>query len=309
MNNTLKTTLLLGLLSGLLLYIGDLLGGPQGLVIAFGFALVTNFVWYWFSDKIALAMYSAKQVGPEHPLHQLTAQLARKAGLPTPKVYVIPDESPNAFATGRNPSHASVAVTEGLMRVLSQDELAGVLAHELAHVKHRDILISSVAATIAAAIMMAARFAFFFGGSRDDREGGSPIAGLLMLILAPIAAMLIQMAISRSREFAADAGAARIIGSPHPLVNALRKIDAIARRVPLDANPATAHMFIVQPFTGASLASLFATHPPMDRRIAALLGRELIPGGPAGTAKVWHVDSKCPQSWRVAGNPASPPAG
>jgi len=273
MTNTLKTTLLLGLLSGLLLYIGDLLGGPQGLVIAFGFALLTNVVSYWFSDKIALAMYSAKQVGPEHPLHQLTAQLARKAGLPMPKVYVIPDESPNAFATGRNPSHASVAATEGLMRVLSQDELAGVLAHELAHVKHRDILISSVAATIAAAIMMAARFAFFFGGSRDDRDGGSPIAGLLMLILAPIAAMMIQMAISRSREFAADAGAAGIIGSPHPLVNALRKIDAIARRVPLDANPATAHMFIVQPFTGASLASLFATHPPMDKRIAALLSR------------------------------------
>jgi heat shock protein HtpX len=157
------------------------------------------------------------------------------------------------------------------MRVLSQDELAGVIAHELAHVKHRDILISSVAATIAAAIMMAARFAFFFGGSRDDRDGGSPIAGLLMLILGPIAAMLIQMAISRSREFAADAGAARIIGSPHPLVNALRKIDAVARRVPLNANPATAHMFIIQPFTGAALASLFATHPPMDKRIAALL--------------------------------------
>jgi heat shock protein HtpX len=272
MANTLKTTLLLGLLSGLLLYIGDLLGGAQGLVIAFGFALVTNFVSYWFSDKIALAMYSAKQVGPEHPLHQLTAHLARKAGLPMPKVYVIPDSSPNAFATGRNPSHASVAATEGLMRVLSQDELAAVIAHELAHVKHRDILISSVAATIAAAIMMAARFAMFFGGSRDDR-GGSPIAGLLMVVLAPIAALLIQMAISRSREFAADAGAADLIGSPHPLVNALRKIDAIARRVPLDANPATAHMFIVQPFTGASLASLFSTHPPMDKRIAALLSR------------------------------------
>lgn len=271
MTNTLKTTLLLGLLSGLLLFIGDLLGGPQGLVIAFGFALVTNAVSYWFSDKIALAMYRAQQVGPEHPLYQLTAQLARKAELPMPKVYVIPDESPNAFATGRNPSHASVAATQGLLRVLSQDEIAGVIAHELAHVKHRDILISSVAATIAAAIMMAARFAMFFGGSRDER--GSPIAGLLMLVLAPIAAILIQMAISRSREYAADAGAARIIGSPHPLVNGLRKIDAIARRVPLDANPATAHMFIVQPFTGASLASLFATHPPMEKRIAALLGQ------------------------------------
>lgn len=269
MPNTLKTTLLLGLLSGLLLFIGDLLGGPQGLVIAFGFAIVTNAVSYWFSDRIALAMYRARQVGPEHPLHELTAHLARKAGLPVPKVYVIPDESPNAFATGRNPAHASVAATEGLMRVLSQDELAGVIAHELAHVKHRDILISSVAATIAAAIMMAARFAFFFGGRDDSR--GSPLGGLLMLILAPVAAMLIQMAISRSREFAADAGAADIIGSPHPLVNALRKIDAIARRVPLDANPATAHMFIIQPFTGRALASLFSTHPPMDKRIAALL--------------------------------------
>ena len=269
MANTLKTTLLLGLLSGLLLFIGDLLGGPQGLVIAFGFAIVTNFVSYWFSDKIALAMYRARQVGPEHPLHELTAHLARKAGLPVPKVYVIPDDSPNAFATGRNHAHASVAATEGLMKVLSQDELAGVIAHELAHVKHRDILISSVAATIAAAIMMAARFAFFFGGRDDSR--GSPVGGLLMLVLAPVAAMLIQMAISRSREFAADAGAAAIIGSPHPLVNALRKIDAIARRVPLDANPATAHMFIIQPFTGRALASLFSTHPPMDKRIAALL--------------------------------------
>ena len=272
MANTLKTTLLLGLLSGLLLFIGDLLGGTQGLVIAFGFAVVTNFVSYWFSDKIALAMYRAQQVGPEHPLHQLTAHLARKAGLPMPKVYVIPDESPNAFATGRNPAHASVAATEGLMRVLGQDELAGVIAHELAHVKHRDILISSVAATIAAAIMMAARMAFFFGG-RDDRDGGSPVSALLMLVLGPIAAMLIQMAISRSREFAADAGAAAMIGSPHPLANALRKIDAIARRVPLDANPATAHMFIVQPFTGRAFASLFSTHPPMEKRIAALLGR------------------------------------
>ncbi len=218
-------------------------------------------------------MYRAQPVGPEHPLHQLTAHLARKAGLPMPKVYVIPDESPNAFATGRNPSHASVAATQGLMRVLSQDELAGVIAHELAHVKHRDILISSVAATIAAAIMMAARFAMFFGGGRDDREGSNPLAGLLMLFLAPVAAMLIQFAISRSREYAADAGAAAIIGSPHPLVNALRKIDAVARRVPLHANPATAHMFIIQPFTGAALASLFSTHPPLEKRVAALLNR------------------------------------
>ncbi len=267
--NTLKTAALLGLLSALLLFIGETLGGAQGLVIAFGLAIVTNVVSYWFSDKIVLKMYRARQVGPEHPLHELTAHLAHKAGLPTPKVYVIPDESPNAFATGRNPSHAAVAATEGILRVLSQDELAGVIAHELAHVKHRDILISSVAATIAAAIMMSSRMAFFFGG-RDDRGGSSPLTGLVMLVLAPIAAMLIQMAISRSREYAADAGAARIVGSPHGLVNALRKIEAFAKRVPLDANPATAHMFIVQPFTGSALMSLFATHPPMEKRIAAL---------------------------------------
>ena len=269
MTNTFKTAALLALLSGLLLLIGEWLGGAQGLAIAFGFALLTNVASYWFSDRIVLAMYRARQVGPEHPLHQLTAELAQRAGLPMPRVFVIPDESPNAFATGRNPSHAAVAATEGILRVLDRDELAGVIAHELAHVKHRDILISSVAATIAAAIMMASRFAFFFGG-RDDR-GGSPLSGLAMLILAPIAAMLIQMAISRSREYAADAGAARLVGSPNGLVNALRKIDAYARRVPLDANPATAHMFIVQPFSGSGLASLFATHPPMEKRIAALL--------------------------------------
>jgi heat shock protein HtpX len=273
MMNTLKTTLLLGLLSGLLLFVGDLLGGTQGLTIALGMAILLNVGSYWFSDKIALSMYRAQPVGPEHPLHQMTAHLARKAGLPMPKVYVIPDDSPNAFATGRNPSHASVAATQGLMRVLSQDELAGVIAHELAHVKHRDILISSVAATIGAAITYLAQFAMFFGGRSDDREGGNPLAGLLMLFLAPMAAGIIQMAVSRSREYAADAGAAAIIGSPHPLVNALRKIDAIARRVPLDANPATAHMFIIQPFSGRSLASLFSTHPPMEKRIAALLGR------------------------------------
>ena len=208
MANTLKTTLLLGVLSGIFLLIGELLGGAQGVMIAFLFAAVTNLVWYWFSDRIVLAMYSAKEVGPGHPLHQMVAQLAQRAGLPMPRVYVIPDPSPNAFATGRNPSHAAVAATEGILQVLDAEELAGVLAHELAHVKHRDILTSSVAATLAAAIMMAARMSFFFGG-RDDRNGGSPIAGILMLILAPLAAMLVQAAISRSREFAADAGARR----------------------------------------------------------------------------------------------------
>lgn len=270
MANTLKTTFLLAALSGLLLLIGEMLGGAQGLLIAFGFAVVMNFTSYWFSDKIVLRMYRAQEVGPSHALYAIVAELAQRAGLPMPRVYVIPDNSPNAFATGRNPSHAAVAATEGLLRSLDRDEVAGVIAHELAHVRHRDILISSVAATIAAAIMMASRFAFFFGG-RDDRDG-SPMSGLLMLILAPIAAMLIQMAISRSREYAADAGAAELVGSPHGLASALRKIDALSRRVPLDANPATAHMFIAAPFSGRAFLSLFATHPPMEKRIAALLG-------------------------------------
>jgi heat shock protein HtpX len=274
MANGLKTALLLGLLSGMLLLIGDLLGGQGGLIIAFVIAAVMNLGSYWFSDKIVLRMYRAKEVGPQHPLYQLTERLARQGGLPMPKVYIIPEASPNAFATGRNPEHAAVAATEGIMQVLSQPELEGVIAHELAHVKHRDILISSVAATIAAAIMMVARMAMYAGmfGGRDDREGGSnPIALLAMMILAPVAAMLIQAAISRSREFSADAGGARIAGTPYGLADALRKIDAVARRVPLDANPATAHMFIVKPFSGAGLMSLFSTHPPTEARIKALL--------------------------------------
>jgi heat shock protein HtpX len=275
MANGLKTALLLGLLSGLLLVIGDLLGGSNGIVIAFVIAAVMNIGSYWFSDKIVLRMYRAQEVGPGHPLYQLTARLAQQGGLPMPKVYIIPDASPNAFATGRNPEHAAVAATQGIMQVLDERELEGVIAHELAHVKHRDILISSVAATIAAAIMMAARMAMYaglFGGGRDDRQGGSnPITLLAMMILAPIAAMVIQAAISRSREYAADAGGARIVGSPYGLADALRKIEAVARRVPLDANPATAHMFIVKPFSGRGLMSLFSTHPPTEARIEALL--------------------------------------
>ena len=275
MANGLKTALLLGLLSGLLLVIGDLLGGSNGIVIAFVIAAVMNIGSYWFSDKIVLRMYRAQEVGPGHPLYQLTARLAQQGGLPMPKVYIIPDSSPNAFATGRNPEHAAVAATQGIMQVLGERELEGVIAHELAHVKHRDILISSVAATIAAAIMMAARMAMYagmFGGGRDDRQGGSnPITLLAMMILAPIAAMVIQAAISRSREYAADAGGARIVGSPYGLADALRKIEAVARRVPLDANPATAHMFIVKPFSGRGLMSLFSTHPPTEARIEALL--------------------------------------
>jgi len=279
MANGIKTALLLGLLSAVLLAIGEYFGGANGLVIAFVFAAVMNFVSYWFSDKIVLRMYRAQLVGPEHPLYRTVERLTARAGLPMPKVYIIPEASPNAFATGRNPSHAAVAATQGILQVLSEHELEGVIAHELAHVKHRDILISSVAATIAAAIMMTARMAHFaalfggYGGRGDDRErGNNPIALLAMIILAPIAAMLIQMAISRSREFAADAGGAAIAGNPYGLADALRKIDAVSKRVPLDANPATAHMFIVKPFSGAGLASLFSSHPPTEARIRALLG-------------------------------------
>ena len=279
MPNGLKTAMLLGLMSGLLLVIGQLLGGANGMLIAFIFAVVFNFGSYWFSDKIVLRMYNAQIVGPGHRLYSSVERLSRQAGLPMPKVYIIPDSSPNAFATGRNPSHAAVAATEGILQVLSDAELDGVIAHELAHVKHRDILISSVAATIAAAIMFAAnsaKWAMIFGGygGRDDGRdrGNNPIALLATVILAPIAAMLIQMAISRSREFAADAGGAQITGNPYGLADALRKIDAVSKRVPLDANPATAHMFIVKPFSGAGLMGLFSSHPPTEDRIRALVG-------------------------------------
>jgi heat shock protein HtpX len=279
MHNGLKTALLLGLMSGLLLAIGEFLGGANGLMIAFIFAAVMNFGSYWFSDKIVLRMYHAQEVSPGHRLYTIVERLSRQANLPMPKVYIIPDPSPNAFATGRNPQHAAVAATEGILKILSDNELEGVIAHELAHVKHRDILISSVAATIAAAIMMAARTAQFaamfggYGGRGEDRDrGNNPIALLAMIILAPLAAMLIQMAISRSREFSADAGGAQITGNPYGLADALRKIDAVSKQVPLDANPATAHMFIVKPFSGGGLMSLFSSHPPTEARIRALLG-------------------------------------
>ena len=274
MNNSLKTVLLLGLLSGLLLAIGEMLGGSQGLVTAFGFAVVMNFISYWFSDKIVLKMYGAREVGSDHRLSIMTRRLATQASLPMPKVYVIPDASPNAFATGRNPSHAAVAATEGIMRLLDDQELEGVLAHELAHVKHRDILISSVAATVAAAIMMVARmaqFAALFGGRSDDREGSNPFAMIATIIFAPIAAMLVQAAISRSREFLADAGGAKIAGTPYGLMNALRKLEMGSKQIPLDANPATAHMFIIKPFSAGGLLSMFSTHPPTEQRIQALM--------------------------------------
>jgi heat shock protein HtpX len=279
MANGIKTVLLLGLMSGVLLALGEWLGGANGLVFAFVIAAIMNLGSYWFSDKLVLSMYRAQPVGPEHPLYRMVERLTQRASLPMPKVYIIPDPSPNAFATGRNPSHAAVAATQGILQALSEHELEGVIAHELAHVKHRDILISSIAATMAAAIMMVARMAHFaalfggYGGRGEDRDrGNNPIALLAMVILAPVAALLIQMAISRSREFAADAGGASIAGTPYGLADALRKIDAISKRVPLDANPATAHMFIVKPFTGGGLMSLFSSHPPTEARIRALLG-------------------------------------
>ncbi len=277
MGNTVKTALLLGLLSGLLLALGDWLGGAGGLMFAFVIAVAMNFGSYWFSDRIVLRMYRAQPVGPEHPLHGITARLAQRANLPMPKVYVIPDDSPNAFATGRNPKHAAVAATTGLLRFLDEPEIEGVIAHELAHVKHRDILIGSVAATVAATIMMVSRmaqFAAIFGGfgGRDDGEGSNPLALLATIIVAPLAAMLIQAAISRSREFAADRGAAAIAGNPYGLAGALKKIDAAQQRIPLDANPATAHMFIMMPLSGRGMLSLFSTHPPTEQRIRALLG-------------------------------------
>lgn len=274
MSNVVKTTLLLGVMTGLFLVLGQVLGGGPGMVTGFVLAVVMNFGSYWFSDKIVLRMYGAQEVGPGHRLYQIVSGLAGRSGLPQPRCYVIPQESPNAFATGRDPDHAAVAATEGILRILTDDELEGVLAHELAHVKHRDILISSVAATLAAAILMVARFAMFFGGGRsDDREGSNPIALIAMLVLAPIAAALIQAAISRSREYDADAGGAALVG-PNGLVSALRKIESASRAIPLDANPATAHLFIIKPFSAQSLLGLFSTHPPTEERIKALLHRD-----------------------------------
>ena len=269
--NALKTAVLLASLSALLIVIGGQIGGQQGLMIALAMAVVMNVGSYWFSDKIVLRMYRAEEVGPDHRLYQLTSRLAQKAGLPTPKVYVIPDMSPNAFATGRNPNHAAVAATEGIMQLLPEAELEGVIAHELTHIKHRDILTATVAATIAAAITSLAHMAMWFGGSRDRDGESNPIASLAMIILAPIAAAMIQMAVSRQREFAADRGGAQIVGSPTGLAHALRRIESAVQQIPMDASPATAHMFIMNPFAGGGITNLFKSHPPTEARIQALL--------------------------------------
>jgi len=275
--NTIKTVLLLGLLSAMLLFAGEYFAGRNGLYMGLGFAILMNFASYFFSDKIALASYSAKPVTEsENPevyrrVYPIVSGLAQRMGIPMPKLYILPEDSPNAFATGRNPQHASVAFTAGILRVMDDREIEGVVAHELGHVLHRDILISSVAATIAAAIMFISRMAFWFGGSEDDdRGGGNMIAGLFMMILGPLAAMLIQMAISRSREYSADEASAKYTGSPYELISALQKLDTYAKRIPMQANPSTAHLFIIKPFTGQWLGSLFSTHPSTADRIARL---------------------------------------
>jgi heat shock protein HtpX len=283
MGNTFKTAFLLTALTLLLLFIGRAFGGQNGMFIALIFAVVMNFASYFFSDKIALAMYRAQPVTREQlpRAYQIVERLTQKIGIPMPKMYVIPTDSPNAFATGRNPSHASVAVTQGILQLLSDEELEGVLAHELGHVNNRDILISSVAATIAGAITMVAhmgRWAMIFGGYERDREGrnGGGLAALFMLIVAPIAATLIQLAVSRSREYQADATGAHFTGNPYALASALQKLDAYSRRLPMQATPSTAHLFIIQPLLGMNgqmFASLFSTHPPIAKRIERLTGR------------------------------------
>ena len=279
MGNQIKTTILLAVMTALILWVGQLLGGRQGMIIALIFAAGMNFFSYWYSDKLVLKMYRAREVtrnqAPE--LYEMVDHLTRQAGLPMPKLYIIPQEAPNAFATGRNPEHAVVAVTEGLLKIMDRNEVTGVLAHELAHVKNRDILIGSIAATMAGAIMMLATMArwsaIFGGGSNDDEGGGGGFIGLIVMsIIAPMAAMVIQMAISRSREYLADATGAGFAGHPEGLAKALEKLGAYSKRLPMDANPSTAHMFIVNPLSGRSMMRWFSTHPPIEERVARLRG-------------------------------------
>lgn len=278
--NGVKTVLLLGLMSGLFLAAGQALGGERGLIMGMGVAVAMNFFSYFFSEKMALMSSGAQACSPtEHPhiyarIGPMTKRLVDRMGIPMPRLWVIPEDAPNAFATGRNPSHSSVAVTVGLLELMDDDEVEAVIGHELGHILNRDILISSIAATFGAAITMIGRMAFFFGGSRNSDEeegGGSMLGGLAMMIVAPIAAMLIQMAISRTREYGADAAAAKYIGSPRPMINALRKLEGYSKRIPMDVSPATSHMYIIKPFNGQAMMRLFSTHPATEQRIERLM--------------------------------------
>ena len=279
MGNQIRTTILLAVMTALILWIGQIFGGRQGMIIALLLAAGMNFFSYWYSDKIVLKMYRAQEASPQQApaLFEMVQALSHNAGLPMPKVFIIPQEAPNAFATGRNPEHAVVAVTQGLLNIMDRDEVTGVLAHEMAHVKNRDILIGSIAATMAGAIMVLASMArwtaiFGGGGSNDDEGGGGAIGLIAMSLLAPFAAMIIQMAISRSREYLADSTGAGFAGTPEGLARALDKLGRYSKKLPMKANPSTAHMFIVNPLSGRSLMSLFSTHPPLEERIARLRG-------------------------------------
>lgn len=295
--NNMKTFVLLAGLTALVAGAGRLIGGANGMVIGLGLAFVMNFVGYWFSDKIALSMSGAQEVTPQEApdLHAMVGDLARRADLPMPRVYVIPQPAPNAFATGRDPKHSAVAVTEGIVRILNRDELEGVIAHELAHIKHRDILISSIAAVMAGALTHVAhmlQFSMMFGGlgGRDDEDSGAGglVGTIAMMILAPLAAMLIQMAISRSREYEADRGGAEICGRPQSLANALLKLEAGSQRIPMHADPATAHMYIVSPLSGQALAGLFSTHPATAERVARLEALSRQPAFAASAMTTWR---------------------
>ena len=305
MGNLIRTTVLLTAMTALMLVIGQLLGGSQGMAIALIIAGVMNFASYWYSDKIILKMYQAQEITPDsaHELYGIVHRLAQKAGLPVPKIFIIPQDAPNAFATGRNPDHAVVAVTHGLLNLLDEKEITGVLAHELAHVKNRDILIGSIAATMAGAIMMLAsmaRWGAIFGGGRSgDDEGGTGIIGLIAIsIVAPMAAVIIQMGISRSREYLADETGAAISGNPEGLACALEKLGSYSQRLPMDDNPSTAHIFTVSPLSGSGLMNLFSTHPPLENRIARLRGKSgRDNNNPLATARGRHHESEANDFW------------
>ena len=303
MGNQFRTTVLLAVMTALILVIGQILGGQQGMIIALLIAAGMNFFSYWYSDKIVLKMYRAQEVNPTQApeLYEIVQTLSRSAGLPMPKLFVVPSETPNAFATGRNPEHAVVAVTQGLLKIMDRDEVTGVLAHELAHVKNRDILIGSIAATMAGAIMVLASMArwtaIFGGGARSDEEGGGGVIGLIaMSILAPLAAMIVQMAISRSREYLADSSGSRFAGDSEGLARALEKLGRYSKKLPMHANPSTAHMFIVNPLSGKSLMSLFSTHPPLEERIARLRGAPT-QAGPASKSGETRRQAEAKAMW------------